>query len=260
MLGSILSAAASIGSSLLGKSQADKNAKLQKQFAQEGVQWKVADAKKAGIHPLYALGAQTHSFTPSGVGDWTAGIGQAGQDIGRAIDATQSTSQRADSFTRQYQTLQLQNMGLQNEMLASRIATIKQAGHPPPAPGDQYMLDGQVQSGVKTNPLKIESSAPGNKTQEASTVHELGFMRGLGDTYSPVKSKDATDRLEDDHIGNFIWSLRNRVLPSIGINQNPPNLPVPKGYDAWAYNPIKQAYEPVRFPKFLGKYGKYFAY
>lgn len=36
---------------------AKENIKLQKQFAQTGIQWKVADAKKAGIHPVYALGA-----------------------------------------------------------------------------------------------------------------------------------------------------------------------------------------------------------
>ena len=42
-----------------------KNAALQREFAQSGIQWKVADAKKAGLHPLAALGAQTASASPS---------------------------------------------------------------------------------------------------------------------------------------------------------------------------------------------------
>ncbi|MEM3753884.1 MAG: hypothetical protein QW518_08940 [Thermofilaceae archaeon] len=42
-----------------------ENVKFQKRFAKQGIQWRVADAEKAGIHPLYALGAQTASFTPS---------------------------------------------------------------------------------------------------------------------------------------------------------------------------------------------------
>lgn len=37
---------------------------LQREFAQNSIQWRVADAKKAGIHPLAALGAQGTSYTP----------------------------------------------------------------------------------------------------------------------------------------------------------------------------------------------------
>lgn len=37
---------------------------LQKDFAQNSIQWKIADARKAGINPYYALGAQGMSYTP----------------------------------------------------------------------------------------------------------------------------------------------------------------------------------------------------
>ena len=40
------------------------NAALQREFAQNGIRWKVADAEAAGIHPLYALGAQTSPASP----------------------------------------------------------------------------------------------------------------------------------------------------------------------------------------------------
>ena len=60
----MLDALGSVVSGLFGKSEADKNIKYQKQFAQHGIRWKVEDAKAAGLHPLYALGANTHSFTP----------------------------------------------------------------------------------------------------------------------------------------------------------------------------------------------------
>ena len=42
-----------------------KNYKAQKQFAQNSIRWKVKDAKFAGIHPLFAMGANPASFTPS---------------------------------------------------------------------------------------------------------------------------------------------------------------------------------------------------
>lgn len=52
------------GASLYDSNTALKNAKHQmgqnKEFAQKGIRWKVADAKAAGIHPLYAMGASTN--------------------------------------------------------------------------------------------------------------------------------------------------------------------------------------------------------
>jgi hypothetical protein len=38
-----------------------QNVQMNYDFAQKGIGWKVKDAKKAGIHPLYALGASTQS-------------------------------------------------------------------------------------------------------------------------------------------------------------------------------------------------------
>lgn len=37
----------------------------QEAFAKSGIQWRVEDAKKAGLHPLYALSGGGASFTPS---------------------------------------------------------------------------------------------------------------------------------------------------------------------------------------------------
>lgn len=60
------------------------NRKSQKKFAREGITWKVNDAKRAGIHPLAALGANTMSFSPQYI---DSDLGAAGQNIDRAIQA-----------------------------------------------------------------------------------------------------------------------------------------------------------------------------
>jgi len=82
------------GASLLGgifgrKSQSSANAKnaaLQREFAQNTIQWRVKDAQAAGISPLAALGASTTSAAPSYVGaDPGAGITRAGARIGQAL-------------------------------------------------------------------------------------------------------------------------------------------------------------------------------
>lgn len=43
---------------------AEQNRQMQREFAQNSIQWKVNDAKAAGLHPLSAIGAQGTSYTP----------------------------------------------------------------------------------------------------------------------------------------------------------------------------------------------------
>lgn len=64
--GALLSAGGSLLGGWMSQNQADKtneaNLQAAREFAQNRVSWTVNDAKKAGIHPLAALGAQT--FNP----------------------------------------------------------------------------------------------------------------------------------------------------------------------------------------------------
>lgn len=86
MLGSIIGGIGSIVGGLFGESAASKDRKLQKQFAQKGIQWRAKDAKAAGIHPLAALGASTSQYTPVGspLGDAVgSGMAQIGQGLSR---------------------------------------------------------------------------------------------------------------------------------------------------------------------------------
>lgn len=161
MIGAAIAAGASLAGSYMSHSaasdankmqaeQARLNRESQEEFARKGIQWKTQDALKAGIHPLYALGAQTHSFSPVSVGSTIpdySGISQAGQDIGRAIDSTRTATSRQGAYEKTMMDLQLQKVGLENELLASQVAKVKlQVG--PPFPGDDYLLSGQTQSGV----------------------------------------------------------------------------------------------------------------
>lgn len=73
----------------------------QKEFAQMGIRWKVEDAKAAGLHPLYALGAMPANYSPAqiqSVGGGSSGIGEsmaeAGQSISRAMMATQTNDEK----------------------------------------------------------------------------------------------------------------------------------------------------------------------
>ena len=139
MLGALIGAASSIvGSLLASKSRKKASAReyaRQKEFAQNSLSWKAQDAEKAGISKLYALGANTTAYAPQSVGGSDHGISQAGQDIGRAIEATQSSPQRERKMAHQLAQTQLAGLELDNDLkrakLASATRLATQPGTPP---------------------------------------------------------------------------------------------------------------------------------
>lgn len=59
----------------------------QKEFAQHGIQWRVEDAKAAGLHPLFALGGGGAAYAPQPVGfsDRGSGLGDSISAAGQAL-------------------------------------------------------------------------------------------------------------------------------------------------------------------------------
>lgn len=261
MLGAIIGAGASLASSLFGNKQADKSAKMniahQKEFAQKGVQWKVKDAKQAGIHPLAALGAQTHSFSPVSVGHDYSGLASAGQDLGRAIDATRTKSGKLDAYTAETQRLTVQRMGLENELLASKIARVKQPASPPAMPTgnpNENLIPGQGDSpGIENKPMERQGWKADDPGSEAGAVSDTGYAHstiGHGG-YAPIMSKDVKDRSDDDTPGVIAWNIRNRLPQMFQSSLNPP-FRAPIG-SHWIFNPFKMRYE-LRRTKVMGDY------
>lgn len=123
-----------------------ENIAMQKEFAQHGLRWKTEDAKRAGIHPLYAVGAPSVSFAPSSVGSTSMhdpsmgnAISQGGADIGRAIATTQTVGER--QYDNQIRALQLERGSLENELLRSQIRRqVVETGPAFPTSGDPSVI------------------------------------------------------------------------------------------------------------------------
>ena len=89
---SILGAIGGLVGSLLGNSAKKKELAQQKHLAENSVSIRVADAKRAGVGTLAALGMNPIQMQPVGLGSDFADVGQ---NIGRAADAAVSNSTRA---------------------------------------------------------------------------------------------------------------------------------------------------------------------
>lgn len=261
------------------------NYEAQKEFAQNGIRWRVADAKAAGLHPLAALGAAPQGFSPSfqslpqfggtdysWVGDVGNQLGQMGQNIGRAVQAKATEKERAEvaAYESEARKLDLENKQLQNDRLrqqmidnalASMQATRNQPGQPPamqqviPTGRDARILQGQGDAHTSNlftvKPAEVVASDPATPAAEAGTHPEITYFRTADGGYAPMRSNQASQSLEDDSIGNIAYHVRNR-LGSFNSNQEfaPPRSYLPsrgKNPDEfWIYDNLRGAWYPSR--------------
>lgn len=123
------------------REQAESNNALQREFAQNGIRWKVEDAEAAGLHPLYALGGSSASFTPSaasvnfddGGGHLGRALADAGQNVGRAVTAQQTPEQReAAQLQRQLLASQIGETDARRGLLEAQTRLATAPGTPSP--------------------------------------------------------------------------------------------------------------------------------
>ncbi|UDN67854.1 DNA pilot protein [robinz microvirus RP_152] len=124
------------------KDASKKAYKRAKEFAQSGIQWKVADANAAGINPYFALGAPTATYSDSGIGAISPlgeTLSNMGQNISRGALANASGPQKVSA---QLQTLGLERAGLENDYLRAKIASEQRLSTQAGSPGGALPVPG----------------------------------------------------------------------------------------------------------------------
>lgn len=264
--------------SLIGGNQSANNAaqlqqmnyKAQKEFAQNGIRWRVADAKAAGIHPLYALGASTASFSPvSGYGG-DNGISDAfntfGQGISRAAQAKMTRDEREAELARQemqdvftlarfkqeqrYQDAQIRliDSEIARNKVASDVALIT-AAKTAPMPGSPTLLPGQA-------------DAPPSGTKEApywdKSIPTYGFLHNARGVKTEVLPSDPlAQRTEDKAFIEWMPWIKS-TLADIGAKYFGQEVDGywwhgdDKGY--LPYPPKKKSIDAVRWARSRGGY------
>lgn len=142
----VIAAGASIAGGLMANRSAAKaqsrsdaqNYAMQKEFAQHGIRWKMADAEAAGIHPMYAMGATGASAQASFRAPDTSAVGKglakAGSSIANAMQV--STTQKL-----QNDLLRSQIDGVNIDNAEGRIRLTKITGRGPGIPTAQQKYE-----------------------------------------------------------------------------------------------------------------------
>lgn len=183
MFGGIASAIGSIAGGLLGRKSAQEanemNAALtreqiayQKELNKNQIQWRVEDAKKAGLHPLAALGVSSYSYTPvqsnisgqdySWLGDAAGGIGDSLSKMGQNANAAAQREKDAKARA-QAEALAADTAQLQLDLLRSQVDGQKL---------DNEMRKVEIASRMRmsTNPTQIGPPAPSTRGVSGATI------------------------------------------------------------------------------------------
>lgn len=256
--------------------QSDLAYQRQLEAAQNSVLWRIQDAQRAGVHPLYALGAQGVNLAPSFVG--TSGVsggspqasgvsaqgssyGAAqvapvpntfGQDIGRAIQAQMTKGERgrlaaemADlaMYEKNMRAVGFDKALLENDLLRSQIARNQRDQVGPPAPS---MVGVKDSSRVQPIPASPTLNSIYDRTQEAGAISDKTYVMTGKNELTNAQSYDFKQRSDEDFVGNRMWDWRNRVAPFFTKNNKTPStreFPLPKG-QAWGYDRWRGSYRP----------------
>ena len=264
-LGGLLGGLNGVGS-LLGSAETrranEANARMQYDFAQNGIRWKVADAAAAGINPLAALGASTYSpsasFVPEGAGETLRSMGQ---DAIRALNARKTADERRLEFLNvELAEQQVKGSVLDNQYKQSRLNQINSVGTSVPLPdwhtrimgldeavdpepwmgnGAGGNVDGLNRPKIPVN-VSIDESlplrSPKNQGEMASTIPEVqwGVTRdgGLYPTL-PQKLSESMESMGPMEIDR--WGSRNvpgiweKLTRNIDPSKKPPRERWPAG-------------------------------
>lgn len=227
MLGSIASAGGSIIDNIFGwqtqKSAAKKEYQRQKEFAQNQIQWRVKDAQAAGIHPLYALGAQGVSYAPQSAGGLDLGLGDMGQDISRAVLANRDRREQialqqwereravaADRMAQERHSAEMGLIGAETEL--ARSQAMRNAHSAQLGPG---LTGGDARPGdVVRYPSEVIVGSPGAPNIQPGIITDYQFssIDPQGRAYAIAPSADTKQRIEDMGALPWIWSIRNATF------------------------------------------------
>lgn len=289
--GSLIGAGSSLAGGMINattsKIIAREQMRLQKEFAQNGIQWRVEDAKKAGLHPLYAIGASGATYTPVSQDSSAMGnaVADAGAYLGKAVDQSidRATRKELEQENVEYQRLMREGniemmrqniLGkkLDNDYVMQQLKNSQKtlASGNPGRPlavstpmGEIFVNNPDVKrytskvsgngasalAGVNLKKADVTLSTPENPAQVAGANSDYQLIRSR-DGYEIVASQPFADATDDDYIAKGLWQFRH----FIGDRLDPPDNLNSASYPLPNWAPKGTVW---RYNRFVGGYRPY---
>lgn len=264
MLSSIIGAAASIAGGLLGNSAAKKAQKAQNAREDSTLVRRVADGKAAGISKMAAIGSPTMSMPAINTGGNFDFLGNAGQNIARAVTTNQSPASQTDALTRAGQAVQVEGLQLDNDIkraqLASIVATSTQPGNAPGA-GGPYAIPGQpyaVPQPERELKTKTDIGSPGEPAIVPGRTPEVMLSDTVSGGTSPILPPAMQEALESQGmLAQAQYFMRNGLMPFFLDSYRPKQYRegARPGYHT-RYNPITGEYHQYKTAPYKNPRGR----
>lgn len=268
----IFSAIGDVFSSGIGKIFGDDSAKRaaqrqyhkEKEFAQNSILWRVEDANRAGIHPLYALGNPGIQAGPSPGAGIPHDMSAMGQNISRAIESMRTRKERLEAQQEEAMDRALNRERTQAEIELIRQQSLSeqarradyQRGPPSPTITRQSAMEavGGDAGIVQTQPARPVARSSSDPAREAGSISDFGFIRNSYGGYTVAPSKDAKERTEDDLIQQSLWAWRNQIQPMFS-GLEPPTFATPIRGARWKWSAASQSFQPYKNGRFYYRRG-----
>lgn len=233
MLGSIISSVANLAGGLF-------NANKQEKFAKNALQWKAADAEKAGISKIFAMGAPTHSFAPVNIGGDPNLAGSIDKAMGQGGPQSTTTG-KVGGINSAITAAQLDGIKLDNDIkradLASKLAIATQ-------PGTGGVLDRDVTQGPNGATMKRELAPAGHVPQKSYGVSPEVDMYRTHSGFAPVPPQQLSEVHENNAVMRWQWMARNQLLPFFSDSYKTEPAPARPGF-YWHFNPAIGEYQEL---------------
>lgn len=207
------------------KDLAERQANLQKEFAQNSIQWRTADAKKAGIHPVAALGSQGISYNPSYVGD---GDNFGGSQASISYEPQKKVDEKTQAYNDKVNALNLRMLeaNTKEAEASAKKAQMSLIPNDPLRP----LIPNQSGIGLPTSQTGMPgqaSSIYGNKKVEAEEASRFSVNQDR--TISVVPTQNIMDYVGEDLLAAIEWRLQNKYTDQVEALNKALKGKLPKG-------------------------------
>lgn len=174
---------------------------FQQDYAKNVAQWRVEDAKKAGLHPMAALGISSPNYSPVSAPSspsYSTGSDIDPMEFGQSLNYAATKAKDADN-QQQMVNLQIEGMRLDNDYKRAQI--------------EQLQVD-NLASSIASNQAfaspaspVVNSDSPVNLPSDSifgKTIHRLYHLSQHGDTRVLVLNPEISDAISESQVNNLI--------------------------------------------------------